>query len=138
MSVTASSVSLGYVVLYVKDVSATLTFYEQAFGLARRFYNHDNGREYGELDTGAARLAFYNFELAKTQWKDGFTAVAPDKTPLGFEIAFVSYDVKALFMRAVNAGATVVSEPASKPWGQTTACVRDKDGNVISICTPLP
>src|ERR1041385_9231692 len=129
------SVSLGYVVLYVKDVSATLTFYEQAFGLTRRFYHNDNGKEYGELDTGAARLAFYNVELAKTQWKDGFTATAPGKKPLGFEIAFVSYDLKALFTRAVQAGATVVGEPATKPWGQTTACVRDKDGNVVSICT---
>jgi hypothetical protein len=51
---TASSVSLGYVVLYVKDVSATLTFYEQAFGLTRRFYSNDNWHGYGELDTGAA------------------------------------------------------------------------------------
>jgi catechol-2,3-dioxygenase len=38
------SVSLGYVILYVKDVSATLTFYEEAFGLSRRFFNDDNGK----------------------------------------------------------------------------------------------
>lgn len=70
------SVSLGYVVLYVKDVSASLTFYEEAFGLSRRFYNNDNGKAYGELDAGAARLAFYSFELAKTQFKEGFVTAS--------------------------------------------------------------
>ena len=34
-SMSATSASLGYVILYVKDVSASLTFYEQAFGFSR-------------------------------------------------------------------------------------------------------
>jgi catechol 2,3-dioxygenase-like lactoylglutathione lyase family enzyme len=131
------SASLGYVVLYVKDVSASLTFYEKAFGLSRRFYNDDNGKAYGELETGAARLAFYSFELAKTQVKD-FVVAAPDKPPLGFEIALVTTDVPALYARALKAGATAVSEPETKPWGQTVACLRDKDGNLVELCTPLP
>lgn len=135
---SAPPVSLGYVVLYVKDVSATLTFYEQAFGLTRRFYNDDQGKAYGELETGAARLAFYSHELAKTQWKDGFQSTAPGKTPLGFEISLITSDVPALFARATKAGATVVGAPETKPWGQTTACVRDKDGHTVSLCTPLP
>ena len=62
-----SNVSLGYVILFVEDVPASLTFYEQAFGLTRRFYNGDNGKQYGELETGAACLAFANLELAKAQ-----------------------------------------------------------------------
>jgi lactoylglutathione lyase len=137
-TMSTPSVSLGYVVLYVKDVSASLTFYEQAFGLSRRFFNDDNGKAYGELETGAARLAFYSFELAKTQLKQGFVAASPDKAPLGVEIAFVTPDVPALFARAVKAGATVVSEPEAKPWGQTVACLRDKDGHLVELCTPLP
>jgi lactoylglutathione lyase len=136
--ISTPSVSLGYVILYVKDVSASLAFYEQAFGLSRRFFNDDNGKAYGELETGAARLAFYSFELAKTQLKDGFTAASPDKAPLGFEIALVTPDVPALFARAVKAGAIVVSEPETKPWGQTVACLRDKDGHLVELCTPLP
>jgi len=137
-TMSTPSVSLGYVVLYVKDVSATLAFYEEAFGLSRRFYNNDNGKAYGELETGAARVAFYSLELAKTQWKQGFLAASPDKAPLGFEIALVTSDVRALYTRAVKAGATVVSEPEAKPWGQTVACLRDKDGHIVGLCTPLP
>ena len=40
--------SLGYVILYVNDVAASLHFYEQAFGLARRFFNDEKGKVYGE------------------------------------------------------------------------------------------
>ena len=137
-NMSTPSASLGYVVLYVKDVSASLTFYEQAFGLSRRFYNDDNGKAYGELETGAARLAFYSFELAKVQLKEGFVAASPDKLPLGFEIALVTSDVPSLYARALKAGATAVSAPETKPWGQTVACLRDKDGNIVELCTPLP
>ena len=136
-SMSAPSASLGYVILYVKDVSTTLAFYAQAFGLSRRFFNDDNGKAYGELDAGTARLAFYSFELAKTQVKE-FVAAAPDKAPLGFELALVTPDVPGLYARALKAGATAVSEPATKPWGQTVAYVRDKDGHLVELCTPLP
>jgi lactoylglutathione lyase len=134
----APSVSLGYVILYVKDVSASLAFYEEAFGLTRRFFNDDNGKAYGELETGTARLAFASLELAKTLLKQEIVAASPDKAPLGVEIALVTPDVAALYARAVKAGATVVSEPETKPWGQMVACLRDKDGHLVELCTPLP
>src|SRR6185436_2037027 len=124
---SSPSVSLGYVILHVKDVSASLTFYEQAFGLSRRFFNDDSGKAYGELETGAARLAFASLELAKTVLKQEVVAASPDKAPLGVEIALVTPDVPALYARAVKAGATEVSEPTAKPWGQTVAYLRDKD-----------
>ena len=136
-TMSTPSVSLGYVVLYVKDVAATLAFYEEAFGLSRRFFNDDHGKAYGELDTGAARLAFYSFELAKTQFKE-FVAASPDQAPLGFQIALVTPEVPALYARALKAGATAVSEPATKPWGQTVACLRDKDGHLVELSTPMP
>ena len=132
------SVSLGYVILYVKDVSASLAFYEKAFGLSRRFFTDDKGKAYGELETGAARLAFASLELAKSHLKQEFVVASLDKAPLGVEIALVTPDVPALYARAVKAGATPVSEPSTKPWGQTVAYLRDKDGFLVELCTPLP
>jgi uncharacterized glyoxalase superfamily protein PhnB len=132
------SASLGYVILYVKDVSATLTFYEKAFGLSRRFFNDDHGKAYGELETGSARLAFASLELAKEHLKQAVVTASPSKPPLGFEIALVTSDVPALYAQAVKAGAVTVSEPATKPWGQTVAYLRDKDGHLVELCTPLP
>lgn len=45
---------LGYTIVYVPDVAASLAFFEQAFGIERRFL-HESGM-YGELDTGATTL----------------------------------------------------------------------------------
>jgi lactoylglutathione lyase len=137
-TMSTSSASLGYVILYVKDVSASLAFYEEAFGLSRRFFNDDNGKAYGELETGAARLAFASLELARMHLPEGVVRASPDKPPLGFEIALVTLDVPGMYARAVKAGALAVSEPAAKPWGQTVAYLRDKDGYLVELCTPLP
>ena len=133
-----NSPSLGYVLLYVSDVAASLTFYEKAFGLGRRFFHDDHGKAYGELETGATRLAFASIALAEEHLKQKVTAAAPDKSPLGVEIALTTPDVPALFQRAVKAGAIAVSEPATKPWGQTVAYLRDNSGFLVELCTPLP
>lgn len=130
--------TLGYVLLYVNDVAASLAFYEKAFGLTRRFFHDDHGKAYGELETGAARLAFASIALAEEHLKQEIVAAAPNKAPLGMEIALTTPDVPALFKQAVKAGAVVVSEPATKPWGQTVAYLRDNSGFLVELCTPMP
>ena len=120
---STSSVSLGYVILYVKDVSASLAFYEAAFGLLRRFFHDEDGHTYGELETGAACLAFASLQLAKSHLKQEFTAAAPNERPLGIEVALVTTDVPALYARAVKAGAIEVAAPSTKPWGQTLSLI---------------
>jgi lactoylglutathione lyase len=130
--------SLGYVILYVNNVAASPAFYEKAFGLARRFFHDDNGKAYGELETGATRLAFASVALATEHLKQPAVAAAADQAPLGVEIALTTPDVPELFQRAVKAGATAVSEPVTKPWGQTVAYVRDNSGFLVELCTPMP
>src|ERR1043166_9145725 len=120
-TMTPPPVSLGYVILYVKDVPASLAFYEKAFGLSRRFFNDADGKAYGELESGAARLAFASLQLAHEHLKQEVVVSSPYRAPLGFEVALVTTDVPGLYARAVKAGAVSVSEPATKPWGQTVA-----------------
>ena len=136
---TTPAPSLGYAILFVKDVEATLSFYEKAFGLTRRFFHDEQGKAYGELETGAAQLAFCSLPLVQEQLNQPEIQLAsPTKPPLGFEIALLTSDVPALFARAVKAGATVVRDPAAKPWGQTVAYLRDKDGHLVELATPMP
>ena len=130
--------SLGYVILYVNDVAASLAFYEKAFGLARRFFHDDHGKAYGELETGTTRLAFASIALAEEHLKQKIVAAAPGNSPLGVEIALTTPDVAVLFQRAVKAGAIAIGEPTTKPWGQTVAYVRDNSGFLVEICTPMP
>ncbi len=126
---------LGYTILYVKDVAKTVAFYEQAFGLARRFV-HESG-SYAEMETGATALAFVSVAQAQAMLPGGFQAMDPSKPPVGMEIALVTPDVQAAFDRAVGAGATAVVQPVEKPWGQVVAYVRDGDGTLVELASPM-
>jgi lactoylglutathione lyase len=125
---------LGYTILYVKDVPRSVAFYEDAFGLGRRFV-HEAGM-YAEMDTGSTTLSFAANGLAKSNLPCGFQENSLSRPPAGFEVAFVTDDVQAAYDRALSAGATAVSPPTTKPWGQIVAFVRDKDGIVVELCTP--
>lgn len=124
----------GYAIVYVSDVEATLTFWERAFGLQRRF-EVETG-EYGELETGATVLGFAAEAMAAGTGQD----IRPNRAgeqPSGFEVALVTDDVHVAFDRAVSAGATSAHEPVQKPWGQIVGYVRDLNGVLIEICTPV-
>jgi len=124
-----------YTILYVPDVTRSLAFYEAAFGLQRRFL-YESGM-YAELDTGVTTLAFVNTDLAKASLPDGVQPSDPARPPAAFEIAFSTADVPAAYEHAVSVGAAAVAAPKTKPWGQTVAYVRDLDGNLVEICTPM-
>ncbi len=53
-------IKFAYTILYVQDVEKTISFYERAFGLKRKFIVP--GNSYGELATGAATLSFASIE----------------------------------------------------------------------------
>ena len=71
---------LGYTIVYVPDVAASLTFFENAFGLKRKFL-HDSGT-YGELDTGATTLSFAAHELGDMNFSGGHVHADTSLQPL--------------------------------------------------------
>lgn len=124
-----------YTIIYVPDVAATLDFFERAFGFNRKFL-HESGT-YGELDTGATTLAFAAHELADMNYSGGHIAAHTSPKPLGMEIAFTTDDVAAAHARALATGATELSAPTAKPWGQVVSYVRCPDGSLVELCTPI-
>ena len=72
---------LGYTITYVPDVAASLAFFEQAFGLKRRFL-HESGT-YGELDTGETTLSFAAHELGDMNFAGGHVHADTSTQPLG-------------------------------------------------------
>ena len=105
---------LGYVIVYVQDVPASLAFYERAFGLARKFLHESN--QYGELDTGGTTLSFANEGLIAAA---GILARPNRRTaePAGAEVGLLTDDVAAAFERAVAAGAALL-DVAAGPRGE--------------------
>ena len=126
---------LGYTIAYVADVAASLSFFEAAFGLQRRFL-HESG-DYGELETGATTLAFASLELGEMNFAGGVLAASESDRPLGMEIGLVTEDVPAAHARALAAGAVELKAPHVKPWGQTVSWVRCPAGILVELCTTV-
>lgn len=125
-----------WVIVYVPDLEATMSFYERAFGLERRFIAEDGG--YGEMATGETRIGFAVQAMSEGAIAGGVVPLDPSSKPQATEFGFATDDVDAAFRRAVGAGATPVSEPEQKPWGQTVAYVRDLNGVLVEFGTDIP
>ncbi len=124
---------LGYIIIYVAEVPTTVSFYEKAFGLKRRFIHESS--QYAEMETGQTILAFANedFVMASHQFRPN----RQKEQAAGAEIAFVVDNVEQQFKRAIDSGATEILKPAQKPWGQIVSYVRDNNGFIVEICNAI-
>lgn len=125
---------LGYTILYVPDVMTAVDFYERAFSLKRRFV-HDSG-QYAEMETGSTTLGFASEGMAEANG----VAIRPN-TPrdvaAGIEICLVTDTPEEAYAHAVAAGAAPVKQVETKPWGQKVSYVRDLNGCLIELCSPV-
>ena len=124
----------GYTILYVPDVPAAVAFYESAFGLHRRFL--DDSGTYAEMETGATALAFAHESLAKANGLPVRPATPGNDAP-PIELALVTDAPDAAFDHAVEHGATAIRAVEEKPWGQRVGHLRDLNGVVVEICSPM-
>ncbi|MET4677079.1 MULTISPECIES: VOC family protein [unclassified Luteibacter] len=125
---------LGYTIIYVPDVTATVEFYERAFGLQRRFV-HESGL-YAEMATGETTLSFAGESMAELNG----VAIRPNsrsELSAGFEICLVTEAPEQGYSQAVEAGALALKAVEAKPWGQRVGYVRDINGCLVEICSPM-
>jgi lactoylglutathione lyase len=126
----------GYTILYVDDVEATLQFYERAFGIKRRML--DDEKNYGELESGATRLAFAANSFVRKLIPVNFAQAGSGSAVPPIELGMVTGDVEASFRQVVASGAAEVKPPETKPWGQIVGYVRDLNGFLVEICSEMP
>jgi lactoylglutathione lyase len=119
---------MGYVILYVADLEASVAFYRDVVGLAYKFT--DAG--YAEFDAGGVRFALY--ERRRAEWLTG-QPVAPGA---GGEVVVMVQDVDAYAERFAAAGVPVLSGPADRPWGHRTVHIADPDGFVVEFAAEIP
>ncbi len=128
-------IKFGYTILYVNDVTKSIEFYEQSFGFKRKFITPEN--DYAELDTGNTTISFASKQLGNTNLKNGFLESSLQEKPFGIEIALIADNVKEVIGSSLKNGALLLEEPIVKPWGQTVAYIRDIDGFLIELCSPI-
>lgn len=125
---------LGYTLIYVPDVTATVAFYESAFGLTRRFI-HESGL-YAEMATGETTLSFAGEAMADMNGL-AIRPNSPRDLPAGIELCLVTDTPEEACAVAVAAGALAVKTVEEKPWGQKVGYVRDLNGCLVEICSPV-
>lgn len=124
-----------YTILYVENVPSTILFYENAFGFSRKFLTPEN--DYGELISGGTTIAFASIELGESNFRKGFQKSSKSALPFGVELVFTTENIEEDFQRATHAGAIECEPLTEKPWGQKVGYVRDLNGFLIEICTPV-
>lgn len=125
---------LGWTLIYVEDVAATVAFYESAFKLHRRFV-HESGL-FAEMQTGETTLGFAASTMAELNGLR-IRPNTPGDVAAGFELCLVSDDPDGALADAVAAGATLEKAVVEKPWGQRVGYVRDLNGCLVELCSPV-
>ena len=128
-------IQYAYTILYVKDVPRTIEFYKKAFGFEQKLLSPEN--DYGEIKSGTTTIAFADLELGEANFKKGLIQSQLDKKPFGIELAFTTFHVEKVMENAISNGAVLLEETVTKPWGQKVGYLRDLNGFIVEICTPI-
>lgn len=119
--------------LNLKGAAAALEFYQAAFNAVERFRMPDpsGGIMHGEFQIGDSILMFCD---ESPDWG----ALSPE-TVGGCPLSLNLYveDCDGLTAQAVAAGAEILRAPASYPWGERSAMVKDPFGYRWAICTQI-
>ncbi|RBP05117.1 glyoxalase/bleomycin resistance protein/dioxygenase superfamily protein [Roseiarcus fermentans] len=110
------------------DVKRLAGFYETITGLAATWYSDD----FAEIATPAGTLAIASTRTMAL-FKAGAARPADNHSVI---VEFRVGDVDAQF-RALADVIEVVQAPTTMPWGNRSLLLRDPDGNLVNVFTPV-
>jgi uncharacterized glyoxalase superfamily protein PhnB len=114
--------------LITDDIPRLARFYELLSG------GHPEGGDvHAELSFAGVQLAFFTRAGMEEMAPGSMIGAGYGSFTLGFEVA----DVDAECARLAAAGVEVVKPPATHPWGCRSAWLRDPDGNIVDLITPV-
>jgi predicted enzyme related to lactoylglutathione lyase len=111
------------------QIKPLVQFYENVTGLAATWYTEDFAElamPSGTLAIGSTRtLAFFGADVAQP---------AANRSAI---IEFRVNDVDADYRRLADAVGDFVQTPTTMPWGNRSLLLRDPDGNLVNLFTPV-
>lgn len=124
-----SPMNLVSIRLITDDVAGLAAFYERVTGMEVRFATPD----FAELTTPAATLAIGSTRTVAL-FGEGSARAADNHSAI---IEFLVEDVDAEYVRIKQFNGTFVNEPTTLPWGNRSLLLRDPDGNLVNLFTPV-
>jgi predicted enzyme related to lactoylglutathione lyase len=115
------------------DVARLAAFYELVTGTPVRWSTPD----FAELPTPAATLAIGSTRTVGL-FAEGSARAAANASAI---VEFLVDDVNAEHARLrdvlADVGGVFVNEPTTMPWGNRSLLLRDPDGNLVNLFTPV-
>ncbi len=124
-----SPTGVDYVILYVRDLDASIAFYRDVVGLPFKFQQSS----YAEFATEGTKFALFERSAVPELIGRPVTEGGPSG-----EVAFVVEDVDAEAERMRAAGVRVLSDPVDRAWGHRTLYVLDPDDHVVEFAQEIP
>ncbi|MFD4459433.1 VOC family protein [Nocardia sp. NPDC058480] len=115
--------------LITDDIEQLVGFYQRVTGIEARWATPDFAEivtPVGTLAIGSVRTVAL-FGAGSARPADNHTAI----------IEFMVPDVDADYRRLRDAVDDFVNEPTTMPWGNRSLLLRDPDGNLINLFTPI-
>ena len=129
MTQTPSQPALVSVRVITDDVAALTTFYEQVTGIDAVWSTPD----FAELRTAVGTLAIGSTRTVAL-FAAGSARPAANRTVI---VEFLVEDVDAAYERLRQSAPAFVNEPTTMPWGNRSLLLRDPDGNLVNLFTPV-
>lgn len=111
------------------DVDRLVAFYEQVTGLSAVRYTP----VFAELATPAFTLAIGHSDTVRLFGEGSASAAANRSVIIEFKVA----DVDAEYARLQAVMTDWVQAPTTMPWGNRSILLRDPDGNLVNLFTPV-
>ncbi len=115
--------------LITDDIRHLVGFYERVLGASAVWSNDD----FAEFRTASGTLAIGSTRTVAL-FGEGAARPADNHTAI---IEFIVEDVDSLFDGLESWVTAVVARPTDMPWGNRSLLVRDPDGNLINLFTPV-
>jgi catechol 2,3-dioxygenase-like lactoylglutathione lyase family enzyme len=110
------------------DIKRLVSFYEQITGLTPTWHTED----FAEVSTPVGTLA-----IGSTTTMALFGAAAPPSGGGSSIIEFLVDDVDATYHSMGDVITDLVQAPTTMPWGNRSLLLRDPDGNLVNLFTPV-
>jgi lactoylglutathione lyase len=129
-------VRLEFVRLLVADVATSLTFYRDVMGMTVTFNDGENYAALQVSDDFGLTL-FRRDLMADAVGRSGMAPRAAVQD--SFALVFGTDDVDAAAERLRGLGVRLETDPLDRPdWGVRTLHLRDPDGHLVELNSPLP
>jgi catechol 2,3-dioxygenase-like lactoylglutathione lyase family enzyme len=122
-------VNLVSVRIITDDVARLVAFYERVTGVPASWATED----FAELRTSSGTLAIGSTRTVAL-FGAGVAEAAANRTAI---VEFIVDDVDAAFADLRGDGPEVVQEPTTMPWGNRSLLLRDPDGTLVNLFTPV-